>query len=52
MHPGTYFYYAYYDNDGNNIINSGDRLSTANTTFTLNAIGTTTITTQINFTIP
>jgi hypothetical protein len=52
MHPGTYFYYAYYDNDGNNFINSGDWLSTANTIFTLNAIGTTTINTQINFTIP
>lgn len=52
MHPGTYFYYAMYDNDGNNTINSGDWISTANTGFTLNAQGTTSTTTQINFTIP
>lgn len=52
MHPGTYYYYAYYDNDGNNTINSGDWLSTANTTFSLGAVGTTTSNTQINFTIP
>jgi len=52
MHPGTYYYYAMYDNDGNTIINSGDWISTTNTTFTLGAIGTTTVNTQINFTIP
>ncbi len=52
MHPGTYYYYAMYDNDGNNAINSGDWISTTNTTFTLAALGTTTTNTQINFTIP
>lgn len=52
MHPGTYYVYALYDTDGNNIPNSGDWLSTANTSFTLNALGTTTVSPQINFTIP
>ncbi len=52
MHPGTYYYYAFYDNDDNKTINSGDWISTVNTTFTLGAAGTTTTTTQINFTIP
>jgi len=52
MHPGTYYYYALYDNDGNKSFNSGDWVSTANATFTLNAVGTASTTTQINFTIP
>jgi len=52
MHPGTYFYYAFYDNDGNNSINSGDWISTANTSFNLSAQGTTITNTQINFIIP
>lgn len=52
MHPGTYYVYALYDTDGNNMPNSGDWLSTANTSFTLNALGTTTVNAQINFTIP
>ncbi|MGZ3899137.1 MAG: hypothetical protein ACXVNQ_02325 [Bacteroidia bacterium] len=52
MHPGIYYYYAMYDNDGNNIINSGDWISTTNTTFTLLAAGTTTTNTQVNFVIP
>lgn len=52
MHPGTYYYYALYDNDGNKTFNSGDWVSTANTTFSLGALGTTTTTTNINFTIP
>ncbi len=52
MHPGTYYYYALYDNDGNKISSSGDWISTANTTFSLSAVGTATTTTQINFTIP
>lgn len=52
MHPGSYYVYAMYDNDGNGTINSGDWMSTANTAFTLNALGTTTVSTQINFTIP
>lgn len=52
MHPGTYYYYAFYDNDGNNTANSGDWISTANTTFNLSAQGTATTNTQINFIIP
>lgn len=52
MHPGTYFLYAMYDNDGNGTINSGDWVSTANTTFTLGSLSTITSSTQINFTIP
>lgn len=52
MHPGTYYYYALYDKDGNNTINSGDWISTTNTTFTLNALGNANTTTQINFVIP
>jgi len=52
MHPGTYYYYAMYDNDGNNTINSGDWISTTNTTFTLGIQGTTSTSTQIDFTIP
>ncbi len=52
MHPGTYYVYALYDTDGNNAPNSGDWLSTANTSFTLNALGTTIVNPQINFTIP
>ncbi|MBI3519534.1 MAG: hypothetical protein HY062_09290 [Bacteroidetes bacterium] len=52
MHPGSYYVYALYDNDGNNTASSGDWLSTANTAFTLGALGTTTVSPQINFTIP
>ena len=52
MHPGTYYLYAMYDADGNNTFSSGDWVSTTNTTFTLANQGTTTATTQINFTIP
>ncbi|MBA3705717.1 MAG: hypothetical protein H0W84_07385, partial [Bacteroidetes bacterium] len=52
MHPGTYYYYVLYDNDGNNTFNTGDWVSTANTTFTLAALATTAVNTQINFTIP
>lgn len=52
MHPGTYYYYAFYDNDGNNTANSGDWISTSNTTFNLGASGTTSTTTQINYVIP
>lgn len=52
MHPGAYYFYAMYDNDGNNTINSGDWISTTNMAFSLPAQGTTTTSTQINFTIP
>lgn len=52
MHPGNYYVYALYDADGNNNFSSGDWVSAVNTSFTLNALGLTTISTQINFTIP
>ncbi len=52
MHPGTYYLYALYDNDGNQNISSGDWVSTTNTTFALSAQGTVNAATQINFTIP
>ncbi len=52
MHPGTYYYYAFYDNDANNNINSGDWISTANTTFNLSPQAATNISTQINFVFP
>jgi len=52
MHPGTYYVYALYDNDGNLNFNSGDRTSTANTTFTLTDQGTVSASASINFTIP
>jgi len=52
MHPGTYYYYAFYDNDSNLSINSGDWISLANTSFTLAAQGTASANTQINFVIP
>jgi hypothetical protein len=52
MHPGSYYYYAFYDNDGNGTANSGDWISTANTTFSLTNQGTANTSTQINFTIP
>ncbi len=52
MHPGTYYVYALYDADGNNISSSGDWLSATNTAFTLNNQGTTSASAQINYTIP
>lgn len=52
MHPGTYYLYALYDNDGNLTFSSGDRTSTANTTFILGNQGTTSATASINFVIP
>ena len=52
MHPGSYYYYAFYDNDANNSINSGDWISTTNTPISLGALSTTSVNTQINFTIP
>ena len=52
MHPGTYYLYAMYDNDGNNMFSSGDWVSTTNTSFTLLEKGVVAATTQINFTLP
>lgn len=52
MHPGSYYVYALYDNDGNNYFNSGDWVSALNTNFTLGSTGTASASTQINFNIP
>ena len=52
MHPGTYYAYAMYDNDGNGTINTGDWFSAANTPFTLGALSTTTVNATINFQVP
>ncbi|HXU26591.1 MAG TPA: hypothetical protein VN698_05105, partial [Bacteroidia bacterium] len=54
MHPGAYYLYALYDADGNGIFNTGDWMNSpvTPTTFTLAPTGTTTASTQINFTIP
>ena len=52
MHPGSYYLYALYDADGNNNFSSGDWVSTSNVAFNLSGQGTTSATTQINFTIP
>lgn len=52
MHPGTYYVYGFYDSDGNGTANSGDWFSASNATMTLPALGTTSVSTQINFTIP
>ncbi|HEY0261462.1 MAG TPA: hypothetical protein VGB95_00425, partial [Chitinophagales bacterium] len=52
MHPGSYYLYAFVDNNSNDVMDSGDFVSTANTTFTLAVQGTTSQSTQINFQIP
>jgi hypothetical protein len=52
MHPGNYYLYAFYDKDGNGQINSGDYMSSANTTFSLSPLGNSSATTQIDFVIP
>lgn len=52
LHPGTYYLYAFYDNDGNGTANSGDWISATNTTFSLTSQQTVSANTQINFTIP
>ena len=45
MHPGVYYFYALYDNDGNNTFNSGDWISTSNASFTLGAQSTASVNT-------
>ncbi len=52
FHPGTYYFYALYDTDDNATFNSGDWVSTANTTFNIASLGNTNTSTQINFVIP
>jgi hypothetical protein len=52
MHPGTYYVYAYYDANGDGVIDSGDYVSASNTTFTLAPGGTASVSTQIDYQIP
>jgi len=52
MHPGTYYLYVYYDANGNGIMDSGDYVSAANTTFTLAPGGTATASAQLDYQIP
>jgi hypothetical protein len=52
MHPGTYYVYGFYDQDGNKQLSSGDWVSSSNTSFVLGDKGNTNATVQINFTIP
>lgn len=52
MHPGTYYLYALYDEDGNGTASSGDWFSATNTTFSVGSLQTISASTVINFTIP
>lgn len=52
MHPGSYYVYALYDKDGNNNFSSGDYVSTTNATFSLAALGNTSVSVQMNFELP
>ncbi len=53
MHPGKYYLYTLYDNNGDKTFSSGDWMSSNLTnTFTLGALGTKTVNTTIDFTIP
>jgi uncharacterized protein (DUF2141 family) len=52
MHPGSYYLYAFYDNDGNGTINSGDWLNSMVTHFTLPAKDQINASANINFVIP
>ena len=52
MHPGSYYLYAFFDANNDGVLDSGDYVSTANTTFTLAPLGTASATTQINYVIP
>lgn len=53
MHPGSYYLYALYDNNGDGTFSSGDWISSnLNNTFSLAELGTTTVSTTIDFTIP
>jgi hypothetical protein len=53
MHPGNYYLYSLYDANGDGTFSSGDWMSSNLTnTFTLTALGTQTVNTTIDFTIP
>ncbi|CAN5446694.1 hypothetical protein BH10BAC1_BH10BAC1_20110 [soil metagenome] len=53
MHPGSYYLYTLYDANGDGTFSSGDWMSSNLTnTFTLGALGTQSVNTLIDFTIP
>jgi hypothetical protein len=53
MHPGTYYIYSLYDSNGDGTFSSGDWIaSNLTNTFTLAELGTQTVNTMIDFTIP
>ncbi len=53
MHPGSYYLYTLYDANGDGTFSSGDWMSSNLTnTFTLGALGTQSVNTVIDFTIP
>ncbi len=52
MHPGNYYIYALHDLNGNLTFDSGDYVSTTNTTFTVPEKATVNVAVQVNFQIP
>lgn len=53
MHPGSYYIYSLYDSNGDGTFSSGDWIaSNLTNTFTLAELGTQTVNTVIDFTIP
>ena len=52
MHPGTYYVYAYYDANGDGVVDSGDYVSASNTTFTLPPGGSVSATANMDFQVP
>ncbi|MEO5641850.1 MAG: hypothetical protein ABIQ40_11955 [Bacteroidia bacterium] len=53
MHPGSYYLYTLYDANGDGTFSSGDWMSSnLSNTFSLPAVGTATVNTTIDFTIP
>lgn len=56
MHPGSYYLYGLYDDDGNGIFSTGDYIAlngtSPNTTFTLGEIEEKTINLNLNFRVP
>jgi hypothetical protein len=53
MHPGTYYLYSLYDSNGDGTFSTGDWMSSnLSNTFNLSALGTQTVNTTIDFTIP
>ena len=52
MHPGTYYAYAFCDNDGNGMASTGDYFSIpGSNAFTLNSKSSTNVSVQINYTL-